>query len=87
MQRDGRLAGGFRTVDFHHAAARQTAHAQRHIQIQTAGRNHLNIPRRAFAHADDRTLAELLFNAGQRDIQRALFLRSVVIGRDGRHRF
>ena len=87
MQRDGRLAGGFRTVDFHHAAARQTAHAQRHIQIQTAGRNHLNIPRRAFAHADDRALAELLFNAGQRDIQRALSLRSVVIGRDGRHRF
>ena len=28
------LARGFRAIDFHHAAARQTAHAQSHIQAQ-----------------------------------------------------
>ena len=86
VQRNGRLAGGFRAVDLHHAAARHAAHAQRHIQIQTARRNHLNIAHGALAHADDRALAELLFNAGQRDIQRALFFGAVVVRRDRRDR-
>ena len=37
MQRHGGLAGGFRAVDLDDAAARQAAHAQRHVQIQASG--------------------------------------------------
>ena len=74
MQRDGGLTGGLRSVDFHHAAARHAAHAQRDIQIQTAGWDHLNVLHRTIAHADDGALAKLLFDASKRHIQRALLL-------------
>ena len=37
VQRQRRLAAGLRSVDFHNAAARQTADAQRQVQRETAG--------------------------------------------------
>ena len=43
VQGDGGLTGGFRSVDLHDAAAGQTSNAQRHIQIQTAGGNDLQV--------------------------------------------
>ena len=43
VQGHGGLAAAFRTVDLHHAAARQTSHAQRHVQIQAPGGDDLQV--------------------------------------------
>ncbi|MCY1366431.1 hypothetical protein D9M69_533280 [compost metagenome] len=70
LQGERGLARGFRAVDLDHATPRQTADAQRNVQAQRAGGDHLDVFQRlAFAQAHDRALAELLFDLGQRGLQ------------------
>ena len=73
VQRHGGFTGRFRAVDFDDAAARQSAHAQRHVQLQTAGGDDLHVHFfRGVAQLHHRALAEVLFNLGKRNLKRAL---------------
>ena len=64
------LARGFRPVDLDDAPARQAADAERDVEPERAGGNNLNVViDAAVAHLHDRTLAELLFDLGQRRCQ------------------
>src|SRR5262249_36233321 len=76
MQREGRLAGGFRTVDLHDAAAGVTADAQRDVEAQRSRRNRGHVLREGLlvAETHDRTLAELLFDRLDRQLDRLAFL-------------
>ncbi len=65
------LARGFRTVDLDHAAARQTAHAQRDVQAQRAGGNGVDGDLGMVAHAHHGALAELLLDLAERGSERA----------------
>jgi hypothetical protein len=78
LQRERGLARGFRTVDLDHPAARQTAHAERQIQPERTGGDHLHVLDRLGVHAHHRALAELLFDLGQGRGQR---LRLVLVHR------
>jgi hypothetical protein len=70
LQRERGFAAGFWAIDFHHTAARQAAHAQRHIQTQGAGGDDLNVFNLlAFAQFHDRAFAKLLFNLRQGRLQ------------------
>ena len=62
VQGEGRLAGGFRTVDLGYAPARDAAHPKREVQRQRAGRDHRHLPALGdvLAEAHDRALAECL---------------------------
>ncbi len=75
VQRDSRLARGFRPVNLHDTAARQAADAQRGIQPDRAGRDMVDVHAGVFAQAHDRALAVLLLQPGQRLFQRGLFIR------------
>jgi len=71
LQAQGGLAGGFRAVDLDHAAARQAADAQGHVQRQRAGGDDIDIARRIVGtHAHDGALAELALDLPQGRIQR-----------------
>src|SRR6266567_6924442 len=59
VQRQGGLAAALRAVDLDDAAARQAAEAQRHVQRDGTGRDHLDRHPRLLAEAHDRALAEL----------------------------
>src|SRR5471032_651527 len=60
------FTGRFRTVDFHHAAARQAADAERDVQAERAGRDDLHFfDRGAGVHAHHGPFAELLFDLRQ----------------------
>ena len=75
LQREGRLAGGFRAVDLDHTAARQAADAQRDIQAEGACRHNADILRDArVVHLHDGTLAELLLNLSKGGVQSLLTL-------------
>jgi len=64
------LAGGLRAVDLDHPAARQAADAQRNVEAQGAGGDHLDVlDHLALAQAHDGALAELLLDLGQRHLQ------------------
>ncbi len=66
----------FRTVDFHHAAARQAAYAQRDIEAERTGRHDLHFfDHRAGIHAHDRTFAKLLLDLRQCGGERLGFFR------------
>jgi hypothetical protein len=70
LQGEGGLARRFRAVDLDHAAARQAADAQRDVQAERAGGDHLDVlDLLAFAQPHDRALAELLLDLGQRGLQ------------------
>ncbi len=70
LQREGGLARRFGPVDFDDAAARQAAYAQRDVQPQGTGGDHLDVLELfALAQPHDRALAELLFDLGQRRLQ------------------
>ena len=67
LQGQGRLAGGFRPIDFDHTAARQAADAQGDVQPERAGRDGFDVfCHLVVAQAHDRALAELLLDLGQR---------------------
>ena len=63
LQRQSRFAGRFRSIDFHHSAARHAADAERDIEAQRAGGDDLHVfDDAALAKLHDRALAELLFD-------------------------
>ena len=79
MQRERRLARAFRAVDFHHATARQTAHAERHVQAKAPRADDFDILTAGiFAHAHDRALAEFLFDVGKCSRERLFAFIGVV---------
>jgi hypothetical protein len=70
LQGEGGLAGGFRTIDFDHSAARQAAYAKRNIQPQGTSRDGLNVAHHIMvAEAHHRAFAKLFFNLAQRGVQ------------------
>ncbi|ABA47801.1 hypothetical protein BURPS1710b_0972 [Burkholderia pseudomallei 1710b] len=75
LQRERRLAGRFRPVDFDHTAARQATDAERDIETERARGHHLDIlDRLAVAEPHDRPFAELLLDLRERGGERlALF--------------
>ena len=70
VQRDRRLAGGLRAVDLDHAAARQAADAERHVERDRARRDHLERRPGLLAQPHDRALAELPLDVGERCVER-----------------
>ena len=63
LQTQRGFARGFRAKDFHHPTTRQPAHAQRQIQPQRAGGDHLQVfIDLRLVHFHDRALAKLLFD-------------------------
>ena len=70
MQRQRRLAGGFRSVNLYDSAARQTADAQCGIQRQRAGRNGIHVHLWLVTQTHDRALAVVLLDLVQRRFQR-----------------
>src|SRR5690606_11816616 len=73
LQRECRLTGGLRPVDFDDAPARQTADTKRDIQTERSRRDHIDVVDRAcIAEAHDRALAELLFDLPERGGERLL---------------
>ena len=82
LQRERRLAGGFRSEDLDHAAAGQAAHAERPVDADRSGgdgRDRRDAILAAEPH--DRSLAELLLDLadGQLDGLRAFLVGPVVI--------
>ena len=78
VQRDRGLTRGFGTVDLDHTAARQAADAQRHVQGERAGGDHLNRGTIVVTQAHNGALAELLI-----DLRQGYFERLVAVVRDG----
>ena len=75
MQRQRGLARGLRAVDLHDAPLGQASDAQRHVQCQRTGGDHLHVLRGLVPQAHGRTLAEVLLHLRQRRIQRGLAAR------------
>ena len=69
VQGDGGLAGGLRPVDLHDPAARQAADAERDVEGDGAGRDHLERRAGVVAQPHDRALAELLLDVGERGVE------------------
>ena len=70
LQGERGLAGGFRAVDFNHPPARQAAYAERDIQPERTGGDHLNVLNHlALAQAHDGALAKLFFDLSQGHLQ------------------
>ncbi len=63
------LTAAFRSVDLDDTAARQAAEAQRHVQRDRAGRDHLDRHPRLLTEAHDRALAELPLDLEESGIQ------------------
>ncbi len=60
MERHRGLTGGLRAVDLDDPAAGQTAHAERHVERDGAGRDDLHLDMRLLAEPHHGALAELL---------------------------
>ena len=73
VQRQRRLARAFRAVNLDDAAARQAADAERDIEPERAGRDHVDV-RRGLARAElhDRALAESALDLAERRVQSPL---------------
>src|SRR6185312_13006454 len=70
VQRERGLAGRFRPVDFHDAAARQAANAEGDIEPERAGRDRLDVHGLVvFAETHNRALAELALDLAERGRQ------------------
>src|SRR4029079_17736845 len=65
LQRQGRLARGFRTVNFDDTAARQPADTERDVEHQRSGGNRFDDIDGAISHAHDGAFAELFFDLTQ----------------------
>ena len=80
VQRERRLAGGFRAVDLDDPAARQAADAERDVEAERAGRDGLDLDRLlALAEPHDRAFAEGALDLRQRRVER---LRLVLVQLD-----
>src|SRR5471032_2316989 len=75
VQGQGRLAGGFRPVDFDHAPARNAADAQRQVKRDRTRRDSRDVlPQRLFAaEPHDHAFAELLLDGRDRKLDSLLF--------------
>ena len=73
VQHERRFAGGFRPENFHNATARHAADAQRQVERERAGGNHINPGLRAgVAQPHDASLAVGFGDAGYGGVQLAL---------------
>jgi hypothetical protein len=71
LERERGLARGLGTIDLDDAATGQAAHAQGDVQAQGPGGHDLDVlGLGAFGQAHDGALAELLFDLGQRGVER-----------------
>ena len=61
---EGGLTRGLRTVDFYDAATGKSANAERNIQCDGAGRNHLDGSALVASQAHDGTLTKLAVDLG-----------------------
>ena len=75
VQRDGGLTAGLRTVDLDHPAAGQTAHAERHVERDGAGRDDSRLHDGPLPQPHHRTLAELLVDLSESKVERLLPVR------------
>ncbi len=80
MQRQRRLARAFRAVNLDHPAARQTADAERDVEPERAGRDHVDV-RGGLARAElhDRALAEGALDLAERRVQSPLSVHHVLV--------
>jgi hypothetical protein len=77
LQRERGLARRLRTIDFHDTATRQAADAERNVQSERTGGDHLNVfDRLTCAEPHDRPFAELLFDLRERCSQGLALLGS-----------
>ena len=83
MQRECGLAAGFRTVDLGNATSRDTADADRGVEVDRPGRNRLDSHLTLGAEPHDRSLAAAFFDLRNGQIQRFLL---VVRDRGDSHR-
>ena len=72
MQRECRLARTFRSVDFDHPAARQSADAKRDVEPEAAGGNRVDLDLLAAAQLHRRALAECPVDLRERCLERFL---------------
>ena len=70
MQGDRGFARGFGAVDLDDTALGDAAHAQGQIQLQASGGHHVHLHVRLLTQLHHGTLAKLLFQRGQRGLQR-----------------
>ncbi len=80
VQRDGRLARAFRAIDFDNAAPRQAADAERDVEAQRAGGNHISFNRllpRAEFH--DRAFAEGPFDLAEGGFQCLVAIHGILV--------
>jgi hypothetical protein len=66
LQRERRLAGAFRPVNFDDAALGQAANAERNIEAERARRDRLDLHDLPVAEPHERALAERLVDLGDR---------------------
>ncbi len=69
VQRDGRLAGGLRAVDLDDPAPRQAADAERDVERDRPGGDHLDRGAALVTEAHDRALAELTVDLAERGLE------------------
>ena len=75
VQGQGRLAGGFRTIDLDHPPTGETTDAERDVEPERARRDRIGIHRPfALAQLHDRALAEGAIDLGKRRLERALLI-------------
>ena len=80
VQRERRLARGFRPVDLDDAAARQAADAERDVEAERAGRHGGDVDRRlVLAEAHDRALAEGPLDLAERRIERLRLVHAITL--------
>src|SRR5512132_169033 len=79
VQRERRLAGTFRAIDFNDAAARQTAYAERDIEADRAGGDRLGLDRLPLAEPHDRAFAEGSLDLTDRRVDRPGLVRAVLV--------
>src|SRR3954454_20521000 len=70
LQRQSRLAGSFRAIDFDYPAARHTANSERNIESERTGGDGRNVFDDAtLAEFHNRAFAELLLNLTDREVK------------------
>ena len=76
VQREGGFARALGSVDLDDPAARQTADPKGDVKAQGAGGYMTDVHMRVLTELHDSSLAELLFDLGERSFQRFVFIYS-----------
>ena len=88
VQRERRLAGRFRAVNLHDAAARKSADAERDVEAERAGRNGGDLHHLAvLPKPHDGALAEGPLDLGERGVERLRLVHSVPVFDDSQRRY